>query len=190
MQKKRTRITQSGKNCAINCAIQGVRLIWKQKIWLAFLDFFFIIDQSECLVCFLFLHWINSFLHCFKKKTALLLTNQNGEIFSYTLLGMKYVDHRHSKHIWQCWILMQFNYWVYIIWNSKNKLIVKTRYKINLLELYLAPLCIPEEIWVLAICLTSEIHSDTKYHTIYSTNKFEMPVGLLSGWNQQWHYTY
>ena len=26
-QKKRTCITQSGKNCAINCAIQGVRLI-------------------------------------------------------------------------------------------------------------------------------------------------------------------
>ena len=26
-QKKRTRITQSGKTCAINCATQGVRLI-------------------------------------------------------------------------------------------------------------------------------------------------------------------
>ena len=26
-QKKRTRITQSGKNCAINCTIQAVRLI-------------------------------------------------------------------------------------------------------------------------------------------------------------------
>ena len=34
-QKKRTRITQSGKNCAI----QGVRLIWKQKIWLAIFEF-------------------------------------------------------------------------------------------------------------------------------------------------------
>ena len=33
--KKRTCITQSGKNYAINCAIQGVRLIWKQKVWLA-----------------------------------------------------------------------------------------------------------------------------------------------------------
>ena len=29
-QKKHTRIKQSGKNCAI----QGVHLIWKQKIWL------------------------------------------------------------------------------------------------------------------------------------------------------------
>ena len=36
---KRTRITQSGKNYAINCAIQGVRLIWKQKIWLAICGF-------------------------------------------------------------------------------------------------------------------------------------------------------
>ena len=26
-QKKRTRITQSGKNCAINCAIQGTSMI-------------------------------------------------------------------------------------------------------------------------------------------------------------------
>ena len=34
-QKKRTHITQSKKNCAINCASQGVCLIWKQKIWLA-----------------------------------------------------------------------------------------------------------------------------------------------------------
>ena len=35
-QKERT---QSGKNCAINCTIQGVRLIWKQKIWLAICEF-------------------------------------------------------------------------------------------------------------------------------------------------------
>ena len=38
-QRKRTCITQSGKNYAINCAIQGVRLIWKQKIWLAICKF-------------------------------------------------------------------------------------------------------------------------------------------------------
>ena len=40
-QKERTRITQSGKNCAMNCAIQGMRLIWKQKIWLAICEFLF-----------------------------------------------------------------------------------------------------------------------------------------------------
>ena len=38
-QKKRTRIMQSGKNCAINCTIQGVCFIWKQSIWLAICEF-------------------------------------------------------------------------------------------------------------------------------------------------------
>ena len=38
-QNKRTRITQSGKICAINCTIQGMHLIWKQKIWLAIFEF-------------------------------------------------------------------------------------------------------------------------------------------------------
>ena len=51
VQKKRTRITQSWKNYAINCAIQGVRLIWKQIFYLLVS---LIIDQSECLVCYLF----------------------------------------------------------------------------------------------------------------------------------------
>ena len=30
-QKECTDIMQSGKNCAMNCTIQGVRLIWKQR---------------------------------------------------------------------------------------------------------------------------------------------------------------
>ena len=73
------------ENCAINCAIQDVRLILIGHLWVSL-----IIDQSECLICFLVLHWINSFLHCFKeKKTALLLTNQNGEFFSCILLVIK-----------------------------------------------------------------------------------------------------
>ena len=55
-QKEHMRITQSGKNYAINCAMKSVRLIWKQKIWLAICEL--VIDQSECLVCFLFLHWM------------------------------------------------------------------------------------------------------------------------------------
>jgi len=63
-QKECTRIMQSGKNCAT----QGERLIWKQKILLAVCEISLIIDQSECLVCYLFLHWINSFLHFLKKK--------------------------------------------------------------------------------------------------------------------------
>ena len=79
-QNKRTLITQSGR-----------ALDLKTKDLIGHLWVSLIIDQSECLVCCLFLHWINSFLHCFKKKTALLLTNQNGEIFSCILLELKNV---------------------------------------------------------------------------------------------------
>ena len=67
-----------------NCAIQGARLIWKQNIWLATCELFNVvsinkcqskndvylwsclfIDQSECLLHYLFLHSITStsFLH-------------------------------------------------------------------------------------------------------------------------------
>ena len=52
-QKERTRITQSGNNCAI----QGMRLIWKQKIWLAICEFLFrhfLVNQFN----FKFLHSI------------------------------------------------------------------------------------------------------------------------------------
>ena len=35
----------------------------------------------------LLLFALNSFLYCLKKKASLLLTNQNGEIFSCILLG-------------------------------------------------------------------------------------------------------
>ena len=88
-QKKRTRITQSGKNYAINCAIQGVRLIWKEKIWLAIGEFLWSLTNQNAWFITSFCTKINSFLHCFKKKTALLLTNQNGEIFSCILLAKK-----------------------------------------------------------------------------------------------------
>ena len=47
-QNKRTCITQSGKNYAINyCTIQGVRLIWKQKIWLAISKFVWLLTNQN-----------------------------------------------------------------------------------------------------------------------------------------------
>ena len=81
------------KNYAINLAIQGIAALdLKAKDLIGHLWVSLIIDQSECLVCFLFLHWINSFLHFFqkkkKKKTELLLTNQNGEIFSFYIISI------------------------------------------------------------------------------------------------------
>ena len=70
-QKKRTRITQSGKNYAINCAIQGVRCEFRwsltnQNAW--FVTSFCTVLKINC--------------------TAL---NQNGEIFLCILLVCKAV---------------------------------------------------------------------------------------------------
>ena len=61
-QKKSMRIMQSGKNCAMNYAIQGVRLIWKQKIWLAICEFLFR-DFPVNQFNFKFLNSISTFLH-------------------------------------------------------------------------------------------------------------------------------
>ena len=56
------------KKLCHNRAIQGARLIWKQKILLAICELVFI-DQSEWLRYLLpFLHSITSFLHCVKEK--------------------------------------------------------------------------------------------------------------------------
>ena len=65
-EKEHPRITQSGKNCAINYTIQGVHLIWKQKIWLAICEFLWSLTNKNA-------WFVTSFLYCFqKKKTALL----------------------------------------------------------------------------------------------------------------------
>ena len=100
-QRERTRITQSGKNCAMNCAFQGVHLISKQKIWLAICEFLFCdfpVNQfnfkflhSISTLCtnFIFLHSKNfKFLHCLG-LIDLLSGNQHGEIFSCILLTKK-----------------------------------------------------------------------------------------------------
>ena len=98
--RERTRITQSGQNSAMNCAIQGVRLIWKQKVWLAICEFLFR-DFPVNQFNFKFLHWILNFctnfvflhskkfkfLHCFG-LIDMLSANQNGDIFSCILLGV------------------------------------------------------------------------------------------------------
>ena len=85
------------ENCAMNCAIQGVRLIWKQKIWLAICEFLFRnfpLNQFN----FKFLHLISTFctnfvfLHSKNFKVLglpyMLSGNQHREIFSSILLGV------------------------------------------------------------------------------------------------------
>ena len=75
-QKERTGIQQSGKNRAMNYAIQGVRLIWKQKIWLAICEFLF---RDFPVNQFNF-----KFLHCLE-LIDMVSANQHGEIFSCIL---------------------------------------------------------------------------------------------------------
>ena len=97
-QRERTRITQSGQNSAMNCAIQGVRLIWKQKIWLAICEFLFrdfpvnqfnfkfLHSISTFCTNFVFLHSKNfKFLHCLG-LIDMLSANQHGETFACILL--------------------------------------------------------------------------------------------------------
>ena len=55
-----------------------------------------IIDQSECLVCFLFLHWINSFLHCLKKNCTALNQSQWRNFFMY-IIRLKNSSQKENK---------------------------------------------------------------------------------------------
>ena len=64
--KKRTRITQSGKNCAI----QGVRLIWKQKIWLVICEFLWSLTNQNAWFVSSFCTELTHFCTVFKKKKS------------------------------------------------------------------------------------------------------------------------
>ena len=66
----------------------GHRLDLKAKDLIGHLWVSLIIDQSECLVCHLFLHWINSFLCSFKKNYTA-LNQSEWRNFSCILLTYK-----------------------------------------------------------------------------------------------------
>ena len=84
-QKKRTRITQSGKNGAI----QGPRLIWKQKIWLAICEFLWSLTNQNAWFVTSFCSELTIFCTVLKKECTA-LNNQNGEIFACILLDTKF----------------------------------------------------------------------------------------------------
>ena len=71
-QNKCTRITQSGKNCAINCAIQGVRLIWKQKIWLPICEFLWSLTNQNAWFVSSFCTELTLFFTVFEKNCTAL----------------------------------------------------------------------------------------------------------------------
>ena len=98
-QKKHTCITQSENNYTINCAIQGVRLIWKQKIWFAICEFLWSLTNQNAWFVSSFCTELTLFCTVLK-KTALLLTNQNEEIFSSILLRKLSVDFWWERKTW------------------------------------------------------------------------------------------
>jgi len=95
-QKKRTRITQSGKNCAI----QGVRLIWKQKIWLAICEFLWSLTNQNA-------WFVSSFcteltlLHCFQKNYTALNQSEWRNVFMYIFSVI--IDNTFFKETKQLW---------------------------------------------------------------------------------------
>ena len=71
---------------------RGRALIWKQKIWLAICEFLWSLTNQNTWFVSSFYTELTIFCNFFFKKTALLLTNQNGEIFSCISLGIKQAD--------------------------------------------------------------------------------------------------
>jgi len=70
------------KNYAINCAIQGMCLISKQKIWLAICEFLWSLTNQNAWFCFLF-------LHCLKKNCTALNQSEWRNFFMYIISGRK-----------------------------------------------------------------------------------------------------
>ena len=80
-QKKRTRITQSGKNCAI----QGVRLIWKQKIWLAICEFLWSLNNQSAWFLSSFCTELTLFCTVLKKNCSALNQSEWRIFFMYII---------------------------------------------------------------------------------------------------------
>ena len=68
---------------------ESIALDLKTKDLIGHLWISVIIDQSECLVCFLILHWINSFLHCLKKNCIALNQSEWRNFFMYIISHTK-----------------------------------------------------------------------------------------------------
>ena len=85
-QKKRT---QSWKNCAINCAFQGVRLIWKQKIWLAIFEFLWSLTNQNALFVSSFCTELTLFCTVFEKNCTALNQSKWRNFFMYIISGNK-----------------------------------------------------------------------------------------------------
>ena len=84
-QRKRTCTTQSGKNYAINCAIQGVRSIWKQKIWLAIFKFLWSLTNQNAWFASSFCTELTLFCTAFEKNCTVLNQSKWRNFFMYII---------------------------------------------------------------------------------------------------------
>ena len=84
-QKKHTCITQSRKNYAINCAIKGLRLIWKQKIWLAICKFLWSLTNQNARVVSSFCTELTLFCTVFEKNCTALNQSKWRNFFMYII---------------------------------------------------------------------------------------------------------
>ena len=85
-QKKRTCVTQSGKNYPINCAIQGVRLIRKQKIWLAICKFLWSLTNQNAWFVSSFCTELTLFCTVFEKNCTALNQSKWRNFFMYIII--------------------------------------------------------------------------------------------------------
>ena len=77
---------------------KGRTLDLKRKDLLGHLWVSLIIDQSECLLCFLLLHWINSLLHCFPKKNCTALNQSEWRnFFMYITLHLTQTNYNQMQ---------------------------------------------------------------------------------------------
>ena len=84
-QKKRTCITQSGKNYAINCAIQGVHFNWKQKIRLAICKFLWSLTNQNAWFVSSFCTELTLFCTVFEKNCTALNQSNWRNFFMYII---------------------------------------------------------------------------------------------------------
>ena len=83
LSRRNARVSRNQEKLRHQLRHPGIHL--KAKDLIGHLWVSLIIDQSERLVCFLFLHWINSFLHCLKKHCTALIQSEWKNFFMYII---------------------------------------------------------------------------------------------------------
>ena len=79
--------TQSGKNYAINCVIQAVHLIWRQKIWLAICEFLWSLTNQNAWFFTSFCTELTIFCTLFTRKNCTTLNPSEWRNFFMYIIG-------------------------------------------------------------------------------------------------------